>query len=199
MVNPTTPANLFHMLRRQVHREFRKPLICISPKNLLRHEKCVSPLSEMDDVDDVLETKPWSTDLRFRRVIGETDTRVFHNNKNVRRVLFCSGKLYYELLAERAKRGLADVAIIRLEQLAPFPFDLVKSNAAHYPHAQFFWVQEEPYNAGAYGFVAPHFRTVLNETPRYVGRRAAAATATGSHAFHNAEQEKVIADAFDLQ
>jgi 2-oxoglutarate dehydrogenase E1 component len=201
VVNPSTPANFFHMLRRQVHREFRKPLICISPKNLLRHEKCVSALSEMDDVDDVLETKPWSTDLRFRRVIGEIDSHVYRNNRDVKRVIFCSGKIYYELLKERSEvRKIHDVAIIRIEQLAPFPFDLVQSNAAHYPNAKFYWVQEEPFNAGAYGFLAPHFTTALNGvTPKYIGRSPAASTATGSAVFHQIEQDKVIKDAFEMQ
>lgn len=198
VVVPSTPANFFHMMRRQVHREFRKPLVCMSPKNLLRHPACVSNLSEMDDVEEVLEHKPWSTDLRFRRVIGETDVEVYNNSKAVKRVLFCSGKIYYELLEERTRRQLKNVAIIRIEQLAPFPFDLVQSNAAHYPNAEFFWVQEEPFNAGAYGFAAPHFTTALNGiTPRYIGRRSAAATATGSAARHAVEQKELIHDAFE--
>lgn len=199
VVNPTTPANFFHLLRRQVHREFRKPLVCVSPKNLLRLDKCVSPLSTMDDINDGIETAPHATEQRFRRVIGETNPAVYRKAAAVKRVIFCSGKIYYELLHERdVVRKITDVAIVRVEQLAPFPFDAVQHNASMFPNAKVVWVQEEPFNAGAYGFVAPHFHTVLGATPAYVGRPAAASTATGSAAVHAREQALVVKQAFDL-
>jgi len=197
VVIPSTPANLFHLLRRQVHREFRKPLICISPKNLLRHPLCVSPLSSFDNVEDPLETQPWSTDVRFRRAIGEVDPSIYNSPGNVKRVLFCSGKIYYELLEERTKRGAKDVAIVRVEQMAPFPFDLVKANFGHYPNADPYWVQEEPANAGCFSFAALHFKSAIGRIPTYVGRHSAAATATGSAKRHIAEQKQVIAEAFE--
>ena len=197
VVIPSTPANMFHLLRRQVHREFRKPLICISPKNLLRHPLCVSPLSAFDNVEDPSETQPSSTDVRFRRAIGEVDPSIYNSPASVSRVLFCSGKIYYELLEERTKRGLKDVAIVRVEQMAPFPFDLIKSNFAHYPNAEPFWVQEEPANAGCYGFAALHFKSAIGAIPTYIGRPAAAATATGSAKRHVAEQRQVVTEAFE--
>lgn len=199
VVYPTTPANMFHVLRRQVHREFRKPLICVTAKNLLRDPKCVSPLSDFDDISEVSPAKSWQKDTRFRRVIGETSDVVFNNRAQVDRVIFCTGKIYYELLQEREKRNLNNVALIRVEQLAPFPFDAIKSNAKQYPKAKFYWVQEEPFNAGAYSFVAPHFQTVLGVTPKYIGRPSSAAPSTGVLQYHNIEQAKVIKQAFELQ
>jgi 2-oxoglutarate dehydrogenase E1 component len=199
VVIPSTPANLFHLLRRQVHREFRKPLICISPKNLLRHPLCVSPLSEFDDVDSHVATQPWNTDVRFQRVIGEVDEKIYNAPKEVKRVLFCSGKIYFELLEERMKREATDVAIVRVEQVAPFPFDLVAKNFEHYPNAEAFWVQEEPFNAGCYGFAALHFKTALKGIiPTYIGRPASAATACGNDTIHKQEQKKVVKDAFTV-
>lgn len=122
--------------------------------------------------------------------------------QDVKRLLFCSGKLYYELVDERARRrkeGAAnDVAIVRLEQIAPFPFDLVAAQSKLYPNATPFWVQEEPLNAGCFGFVALHFATALGRLPKYIGRPSSAATATGSLYRHNIEQKQVLHDAFAL-
>jgi 2-oxoglutarate dehydrogenase E1 component len=193
VVNPSTPAQIFHLLRRQVHRKFRKPLVCISPKNLLRLPACTSPLSEFDESNEAGAT--------FRRVIGEVDSTIVP--KDVRRLLFCSGKLYYELVEERQRRRKEgkgnDVAIVRVEQIAPFPFDLVAAQARLYPNAKPYWVQEEPLNAGCYGFVSLHMITALGKLPKYIGRPSSAATATGSLYRHNVEQKQVLLDAFTLE
>ncbi|KAL3921016.1 MAG: hypothetical protein SGILL_002973, partial [Bacillariaceae sp.] len=132
VVNCTTPANYFHCLRRQIHRDFRKPLIVISPKNLLRHKRCVSNIEDMG---------PGTT---FKRVIPETDPIIVENADSVKTIVFCTGQIYYELLAEREKRGLNDVALVRLEQIAPFAFDRVAENVAKYPDAEVIWAQQEP-------------------------------------------------------
>jgi len=132
VVNCTTPANYFHCLRRQIHRDFRKPLIVVSPKNLLRHKRCVSDVDEMG---------PGKT---FRRVIGETDMEIRNNPEEVKTLVFCSGQIYYELLEEREKRGRSDVALVRLEQVAPFAFDRIAENAKIYTNAEVIWAQQEP-------------------------------------------------------
>ena len=174
IVNCTTPANYYHALRRQIHREFRKPLVVIAPKNLLREKRCTSSLADMAE------------GTKFRRVYGETNPAVVAGAAQVRRVLYCTGKVYYDLVEERDRRGVTDVAVVRLEQLAPFPWDKVAAEAALYPAAQAVWCQEEPKNMGAWSFVQPRIATAtrtLNgreQRPLYVGRRPAAATATGT-------------------
>jgi len=133
VVNCTTPANYFHVLRRQIHRDFRKPLIIATPKNLLREKKCTSLLQDMTET------------TKFKRVYGEIDENILKNKNNVRRIVFCSGKFYYELVAEREKRGILDISIIRIEQLAPFPWDKVAEEIATYPNVKdVLWAQEEP-------------------------------------------------------
>jgi len=132
VVNCTTPANYYHVLRRQVHRDFRKPLIVVAPKNLLREKRCTSTLEDM------------GPGTRFKRVITETDEDIVNNANNVRRVLFCTGKIFYEL--EEARGAAKDVAIIRIEQIAPFPWDYVQQTIELYPNAEFTFVQEEPKN-----------------------------------------------------
>ena len=130
IVNCTTPANYFHCLRRQIHRDFRKPLIVVSPKNLLRHKRCVSSLEEM------------GPGTRFRRVIDEQDSFIIDNAENVKTLVFCTGQIYYELLAERENRGITDVALVRLEQIAPFAFDRVAKNVGKFPNAEVVWAQQ---------------------------------------------------------
>jgi len=132
IVNCTTPANYFHCLRRQIHRDFRKPLIVVSPKNLLRHKRCISNIEDM------------GPGTSFKRVIPETDPAISDNPENVKRLVFCTGQIYYELLSEREKRGIDDVALVRLEQIAPFAFDRVAENAAKYKNAEIIWAQQEP-------------------------------------------------------
>jgi 2-oxoglutarate dehydrogenase E1 component len=173
VVNCTTPANYFHVLRRQLHREFRKPLIVVAPKNLLRDKRCTSTLEEM------------GPGTIFHRVFPEADSAIVNNSTQVRRLIFCTGKVYYDLVQARTERGVNDVAIVRLEQIAPFPFDRVAEQSALYSNAEVTWVQEEPKNMGAWDFVHRRIETatrVLNQKemrPSYVGRKPNAATATG--------------------
>mmetsp|Transcript_9443 Transcript_9443/g.14516 ORF Transcript_9443/g.14516 Transcript_9443/m.14516 type:complete len:1074 (+) Transcript_9443:233-3454(+) len=196
VVNCSTPANYFHCLRRQIHRDFRKALIVVSPKNLLRHKRCVSSLEEM------------GPGTSFRRVINETDPDINANADSVKTLVFCTGQIYYELLAEREKRGLMDVALVRLEQIAPFAFDRIASNVEKYPNAEVVWAQQEPKNMGAYSYVLPRIMTATREInddekrPRYVGRKVSAAPATGMGMVHQHEykiiMDEIYGDASDL-
>ncbi len=193
VVNCSTPANYFHVLRRQLHRDFRKPLIIATPKNLLRERKCTSTLDEMAE------------GTKFHRVYGEVDLDISKNADQVRRVVFCSGKIFYELIEEREKRGLKDVAVVRIEQIAPFPFDKVAQQSELYKNAEVMWVQEEPKNMGAWSFVQPRIETatkVINKRamrPLYCGRKPAAATATGlGGRAHTAEQNSILNTAFSM-
>ncbi|XP_022765207.1 2-oxoglutarate dehydrogenase, mitochondrial-like [Durio zibethinus] len=196
VVNVTTPANYFHVLRRQIHREFRKPLIVISPKNLLRHKDCRSNLSEFDDVQGHPGFDKQGT--RFKRLIKDQN---MHSDleKGIRRLVLCSGKVYYELDDERKKNNATDVAICRVEQLCPFPYDLIQRELKRYPNAEIVWCQEEPMNMGAYNYVAPRLATSITalgrgtfEDIRYVGRAPSAATATGFYQFHVKEQTELV-------
>ncbi|MEX0809493.1 MAG: 2-oxoglutarate dehydrogenase E1 component [Dongiaceae bacterium] len=180
VVNCTTPANYFHALRRQMHRNFRKPLIVMTPKSLLRHKLCVSRLGDM------------GPGTSFHRVMYD-DVKLCAD-ENVRRVVLCSGKVYYDLFEERAKREIKDVAFLRLEQLYPFPHKALKAELARFPQADIVWCQEEPKNMGAAFFVLPEIESVLTELghaagrARYVGRPAAASPATGLLKRHLREQ-----------
>ncbi len=188
VANCTTPANYFHVLRRQIRREFRKPLILMTPKSLLRHKRAVSPLADLG---------PAST---FKRVLPETEPLT--DSDKVRRVLLCSGKFYYELLEEREARGIDDVALVRVEQLAPFPNLSTGAEIEKYPHAEVVWCQEEPRNMGAWSFVEPHIETLLEHLDvagarvACVGRDASASTAAGTIADHRREQADVLRRAF---
>jgi 2-oxoglutarate dehydrogenase E1 component len=193
VVNCSTPANYFHVLRRQIHRDFRKPLVIATPKNLLREKKCTSTL------DDIAET------TKFIRVYPEVDASIVEKGDKVKRVVFCTGKIYYELVDERTKRGINDIAIVRIEQLAPFPWDKVAKEMAHYSNAEAMWCQEEPKNMGAWSFVQPRMATATRSInnkeirPLYAGRKPAAATATGMGGkAHEAEQNGIIAAALTL-
>ncbi|HXC49802.1 MAG TPA: 2-oxoglutarate dehydrogenase E1 component [Candidatus Limnocylindrales bacterium] len=181
--NLTRPAQLFHALRRQVRRNFRKPLVIMSPKSMLRHKLCVSAIEEFTDSD-------------FRLVLDEVEDI---DREHVRRVLLCSGKVYYDLLADRTERNIHDVAIVRVEQLYPFPLTEVREVLSRYPaDAEVDWVQEEPKNMGAWRFVFDRNHMILDE-PRmlyYVGREAAASPATGSYKKHNAELRQLLDNAF---
>eukprot|EP00741_Cyanophora_paradoxa_P015699 tig00020904_g15156.t1 len=188
VVNCTTPANFFHVLRRQLHREFRKPLIVMSPKALLRNKKCVSPLEDL------------APGTMFQKMIRDTSEELAADEK-VRRVILCSGKVYYDLADARAKRGIKDVAIARIEQIAPFPFDLVGDELLRFKNAEIVWVQEEPQNMGAWFYIEPRVKTALRphgdtRAPRFIGRKAAAAPATGFFAQHEKELQEILDGAF---
>ena len=173
---PTTPAQYFHLLRRQVRREFRKPLIVMTPKSLLRHKQAVSPVDHL-------------TVGHFRDVLDDPAAP-----DRARRVLLCSGKIYYDLIARRAEVGSQrEVAVVRLEQLYPWPADELKSVLDRYRSArEWVWVQEESQNMGAWTFVAPRLRDILGAEVPYVGRDASASPATGSKAVHDREQAEVV-------
>jgi len=178
--NVSTPANYFHALRRQLRRNYRKPLVLITPKSLLRHKLCVSDLDQ------------FVSGTRFFRVLEETHRLVA--DAKVRRVLLCSGKVYYDLLEERTRRGIDDVAILRVEQLYPWPKDAIKHQLARYPNAELLWVQEEPANMGPWMFVDRRIEFICEElelkakSAVYCGRKAAASPATGLYKTHVAEQ-----------
>ena len=174
--NITTPANLFHALRRQLALPFRMPLVIMSPKSLLRHPKVMSPVSEF-------------TSGRFQEIIADT----YADPKKVSKVLMCSGKLYYELQEEQQKKKRKDVAIIRVEQLHPFPKKQVQQELKKYKVGQVYWVQEEPENMGAWAFILRSFREVKKDI---ISRRATASTATGFHKVHQQEQQDIIDRAF---
>lgn len=206
IVNCTTPANYFHVLRRQLHRQFRKPLVVFSPKNLLRHPQAKSMLEEFDEMPE----DPNILGVRFRRVImdeGSTDRSPNPPPEpSFKRLVFCTGKVYYELAAERAKQGKNDaVAVVRVEQLAPFPYDLVMRELRRYPNADLVWCQEEPLNMGAYLHVQPRLQACLAAVGKpvplridYAGRPAMASTATGFGEVHAQEQADLVSAALDV-
>ncbi len=183
--NLTTPANYFHALRRQLHRNFRKPLIVFEPKSLLRHKLAVSPLSDMAE------------GTRLQYVIPEIDELAPPDQ--VRRVTLCSGKVYYDLLQERRAKEIKDVALVRLEQIYPFPENTLARVLAPYVNADVVWCQEEPENMGAWSFVDRRIEKVLSRLdmkvrrPVYVGREAAASPATGLARTHIVQQARVVA------
>ncbi|AOZ68469.1 2-oxoglutarate dehydrogenase E1 component [Rhodobacter xanthinilyticus] len=200
VANVSTPANYFHILRRQIHRNFRKPLILMTPKSLLRHPLCVSKAEE------------FTTGSFFRRVMwDDADVQQKHGNSEfrvkpdaeIKRVVICSGKVYYDLLAERDKRGLEDVYILRLEQFYPFPAHSMVTELSRFKDAEVIWCQEEPKNQGAWTFVEPNIEWVLSKIDakhsraRYAGRAASASPATGLASRHKAEQEALVHDALE--
>lgn len=187
VANLTTPANYFHALRRQVKRNFRKPLIVFTPKSLLRHKLAISPVSD------------FVTGSSFQRVIPET--QALKADAEIRRVVLCTGKIYYDLLQARIDRKIDDVAIVRVEQLYPWPKDSVEAQISRYPNAEVIWVQEESANGGYWAFVNTRIDFILAELGqkssrvRYVGRAASASPATGNHHHHVDEQNKITEQA----
>ncbi|MGA0540461.1 2-oxoglutarate dehydrogenase E1 component [Neotabrizicola sp. VNH66] len=192
VANCSTPANYFHILRRQLHRDFRKPLILMTPKSLLRHPLCVSEAADFTD---------GST---FHRVLwddaqkGNSELKLKADDQ-IRRVVLCSGKVYYDLLAERDARGLDDVYLLRVEQLYPVPTVSLTVELSRFPNADFVWCQEEPKNQGAWSFIEPELETLLTKTrggattrARYAGRVASASPATGLASRHKAEQAALV-------
>lgn len=180
---PTTPAQYFHLLRRQVKQELRKPLVVMTPKSLLRLPAAVSTIDHL-------------TSGGFHPVIGDAV-----NAANVERVLVCSGKVYYDLLAEQEKSNSGKIAILRLEQFYPFPLSLLQRWLSSFSHAkQLFWVQEEPQNMGGWNFIRPWLEGLkrTGQELRYVGRVASASPATGSYMIHQLEQQALVKEALSL-
>lgn len=181
MVNPTTPAQIFHLLRRQVIRPFRKPLIVAGPKLLLRFPAAVSTLQDL------------APGTSFQPVLDDT----LESPADVQRMIFVSGKHYYALNQQRQEKGLKDVAIIRLEELCPFPALGIQKLVAKYSNAkEFIWCQEEPRNGGAWNFIEPRFRNVVGINLRYSGRPVLAAPAVGISALHKIEVTNLMKDIF---
>lgn len=178
VANCTTPANFFHILRRQLARPFRKPLVVMSPKSLLRHSKCIST------VDEFLKGG-------FREIID--DDYAGKTPSKVKKVLLCSGKIYYDLDEVQKKDKRKDVAIVRLEQLYPLPFNKLDEIVKKYDKAKFIWVQEEPSNTGAWVYILSCFRTVDLDV---ISRKNSASPATGYHKTHVEEQKRIIEQAF---
>jgi 2-oxoglutarate dehydrogenase E1 component len=192
VANCSTPANYFHILRRQLKRKFRKPLILMTPKSLLRHKRVISRLDEM------------GPGTSFHRVLWD-DAQSREGEKiklvaddKIRRVVLCSGKVYYDLYEGREAAGIDDVYILRVEQFYPFPARSLMTELGRFPKAEVVWAQEEPKNMGAWSFIEPNLEWVLDQVkaeharPRYAGRPASAATATGLAKKHAQEQQSVL-------
>ena len=198
VANCTTPANYFHILRRQIHRSFRKPLVLMTPKSLLRHKKAVSRAEE------------FTTGSSFHRVLwddaqyGSSDLKLKSDDK-IRRVVISSGKVYYDLLEERDARGLDDVYLLRLEQFYPFPAMSLMKELERFKTAEIVWCQEEPKNQGAWTFVEPNLEWVLtrigatHSRATYAGRAASASPATGLASQHKAQQTALINEALTIE
>jgi 2-oxoglutarate dehydrogenase E1 component len=195
VANCTTPANYFHILRRQLKRDIRKPLILMTPKSLLRHKRAVSRLDEI------------AAGTSFHRLLWD-DAQFLPGEKiklaaddKIRRVVLCAGKVYYDLYEEREKRGIDDVYILRLEQIYPVPLKALVQELSRFKSAELVWCQEEPRNMGAWHFIEPYLEWVLKQTgstrdrPRYAGRQAAAATATGLMTKHQAQLKAFLEEA----
>jgi 2-oxoglutarate dehydrogenase E1 component len=195
VANCTTPANYFHILRRQLKREIRKPLILMTPKSLLRHKRAVSRLDEM------------TNGASFHRLLWD-DAQLMPNEKiklvaddKIRRVVLCSGKVYYDLYEEREQRGINDIYLLRVEQLYPFPTKALVTELSRFKRAEIVWCQEEPRNQGAWFFVDVFLHWVLNQIgaehrhARYAGRPASAATATGLMSKHLAQLKQFLEEA----
>jgi 2-oxoglutarate dehydrogenase E1 component len=196
VANCSTPANYFHILRRQLHRAIRKPLVLMTPKSLLRHKRCLSRLGEM------------GTASSFQRLLlddAETapaPAATLAADEKIRRVVLCSGKVYYDLIEEREARGIDDVYLLRVEQLYPFPLKGLVTALSRFKQAEVVWCQEEPKNMGAWHFVDPYLEWVLaqvagaSKRARYVGRPASASTAAGTLPRHQAQLKAFLDDAF---
>src|SRR5690606_14131026 len=183
---PSTPAQMFHMLRRQMLRSYRKPLIVMTPKSLLRHKLSVSPLSGLSEG-------------QFQLVIPEVEDI---EREAVRRLVFCSGKVYYDLLQARRSQDLSDVALIRIEQLYPFPIDRYQAQIRSYPNAEaIVWCQEEPQNQGAWYQIRHRLQEPLSDSQQlyYAGRESAAAPASGVLKLHIQQQQELVEAALGIE
>jgi len=192
VVNCTTPSNYFHALRRQMHRDFRKPLIIMTPKSLLRHKKCVSNLNEFTKKNT------------FHRILEDDayfkgrDLIKLDKDKEIKKVVMCSGKIYYDLIEFRENVKNSRVVFIRIEQLYPFPAKTLANLLKRYEKAEFIWCQEEPKNMGAWNTVRNYIDRTLeiiyftNDKVKYVGRKASSSTATGNLNKHLAQQKEIL-------
>ncbi|AIJ53660.1 2-oxoglutarate dehydrogenase E1 component [Brucella abortus 01-4165] len=195
VANVTTPANYFHILRRQMKRDFRKPLIMMTPKSLLRHKRAISTLAELSG-ESSFHRLLWD-DARYNKDEGIK----LQKDAKIRRVVLCSGKVYYDLYEEREKRGIDDVYLLRVEQLYPFPAKALINELSRFRHAEMVWCQEEPKNMGAWSFIDPYLEWVLahidakHQRVRYAGRPAAASPATGLMSKHLAQLAAFLEDA----
>lgn len=190
IANPTTPANYFHLLRRQMLRAYRKPLVVVAPKTLLRHADAVSSLADM------------APGQRFQPVLPDSHVT---KPEQVRTVVFVSGKVYYEACAKRAELGRDDLAFIRVEELSPFPLEQLAAEVARFNNAQrFVWFQEEPANMGAWNYVAPRIQRMMREkvsggskhTLQYIGRHALPSPAVGAAVYHKEEVARIFKQLF---
>ncbi|MEO1793309.1 MAG: 2-oxoglutarate dehydrogenase E1 component [Pseudomonadota bacterium] len=199
VANCTSPANYFHILRRQMRRKFRKPLILMTPKSLLRHKKVVSTIEEFGP-DSTFHRLLWDTADRTKHP-DSTEAVTLKPDSEIKRVVLCSGKVYYDLVDQREEMGVDDVYILRLEQLYPFPARSLISELERFPGAEIVWCQEEPRNMGGWSFVEPNLRWVMEHVglsqvhPRYAGRAASASTATGLASRHAQEQKTLCSEA----
>ena len=195
VANVTTPANYFHILRRQLKRDFRKPLILMTPKSLLRHKRAVSTLAEMSG-ESSFHRLLWD-DAEY---LKDQEISLVKDSK-IRRVVLCSGKVYYDLYEERQKRGVNDIYLLRVEQLYPFPAKALINELSRFKNADMVWCQEEPKNMGSWTFIEPYLEWVLSHIDakskrvRYAGRPASASTATGLMSKHVAQLEAFLEDA----
>ncbi len=182
VASPTTPAQFFHLMRRQLHRKFRKPLVIMSPKSLLRHPRAVSPLEHMASGD-------------FHEILPGNKPPA----DKVTRMVLCCGKVYYELLALSEEKNIQHAALMRLEQLYPFPDDMLKKSLSQWPHLkEICWAQEEPKNMGAWDYIRPRIKNLIkNTTLVYAGRSSASSPATGSQKLHYEEQQELAHNALD--
>ncbi|MGR3760450.1 2-oxoglutarate dehydrogenase E1 component [Roseobacteraceae bacterium NS-SX3] len=197
VANCTTPANYFHILRRQLHRTFRKPLVLMTPKSLLRHKLAVS------------KAEDFTTGSSFHRVLwddaqkGNSDTKLVADDK-IKRVVMCSGKVYFDLLEERDARGIDDIYLMRIEQFYPFPAHSLINELDRFKQAEMVWCQEEPKNQGAWTFIEPNIEWALTRIgakhtrPAYVGRATSASPATGLASEHKAQQQALVNEALSI-
>jgi len=180
-VNTTQPAQLYHLLRRQIRKPMNKPLIVFTPKGLLRHPECVNPIEDF-------------TKGSFQEILDDPTPP-----KKAKTLVFCCGRVFYDLIAERRKRDVKDMAIIRIEQLYPLNEELIEKYIAKYKgFEKCFWVQEEPKNMGAWGFIKPWLRRMITgkQSPVYIGRNRSASPAAGSFALHSQQFKAFIETLF---
>jgi 2-oxoglutarate dehydrogenase E1 component len=198
VANCSTPSNYFHILRRQLHRSYRKPLMLMTPKSLLRHKMCIST------AEDFTEGSSFHRVLWDDAQKGNSDTELKPDDQ-IKRVVMCAGKVYFDLLEERDRRGIDDVYLLRVEQFYPFPAISLLKELERFKGAEMLWCQEEPKNQGAWHFIEPNIEWVLGRIkaahtrPRYVGRATSASPATGLASMHKAQQEALVNEALSME